>query len=280
VPPRRNIGGGGVPCSLPHLPENHYAAPIGTVPVVAAEHANLVALGVNASANIARAVAEEREHQNRSRADLLTAIGEQHEAANADLRGLLSDARAALQDREKVIGDLIRERHADVAKVGEVNERAVRAENRDLRIQADDLANSRKAALEELSIRLDHHALGQGMELTARLLPGLVMAVRGGPSTAAEVAADLQNDPPPLCFAIVQLAWRIRDPDLIYILAQTLNLLQGHPSFQALGLQLSREAPEAFAQVASAMIETLAAGARVYGAAPTPNPNPNPNPPA
>jgi hypothetical protein len=260
---------------LPHLPAGYYAALIGTVPIPQRQYEQLLELANNSTAHIERAVQTERTQQLQARSDITTALVEQHRLANEGLTNQLVDARDELRDREQRIRALLSERHDDVGKLAQLNERAVSAENRDLEIQAKDNHDKRQAELDALKLRLDSELMGKGLEHLSSTVPKLLVAYRAtsgdaSPTKPANDSAIANTDPPPLCFAVAQLAWRIRDPDLVAALGATLSVLSAHPSLQALGVALANEAPEAFAQVAAILAKMSAS---------TPSPA-GPTPPA
>jgi hypothetical protein len=80
---------------------------------------------------------------------------------------------------------------------------------------------------------------------------------KGSPGPGGPVDTTIaDDDPPPLCLAICQLAWRVRDPDLVAALATTLLVLSQQPALQGLGAALMNEAPDAFSVLVTLLAQT------------------------
>jgi hypothetical protein len=249
------------------------------VPVDENVQARLLDIATNATTKIREAVAAERVVQLQARADVITAITEQHRSTTASLEGQLADARAEVKDREDRIRVLLGERHDDVGKLGTLHERAVTAEHRDAQIAAKSQEDERRVQLEAIKAKLNNDLMRDGLKFfgdkTTQILPLVLPAaatngaakgskvvdtIIGEPGAAA--APSLQEEPPPLCFAIAQLMWRVRDPDLVGLLAIALSQVALLPGLQGLGAKLSQEAPDAFAVVA-ALVRAEAAKASI-----------------
>ncbi len=255
-------------CPLAHLPEGHYAAVIGTIPVPGDQYARLLDLATNAQTAVEKAVTAERAQQLQARADVLTLIAEEHKQNQGAVKAQLEDARGEINDREQRIRVLLDERHADLAKLEASGERAVKAEARDQSIQAADNANLRQAQLKAQEQQIDGQLKLAGLNHLVATVPPLLAAFHssatsGGtngahaPAHVVDTTID-EADPPPLCMAIVQLAWHIRDPDLVALLATSLRLLGQLPGLQPLGAALMREAPGPFAALAAMLAQPAA----------------------
>jgi len=250
-------------CPYTHLEPGFYPAPNGTIAVPAADHAQLVRFATNTAAEIAAAVAKERQAQLEARADITTALVETHGAQVAaqkdqvdQVKGLLADARDELRDREGRLRVLFTERQDDLGKREALSERVHVAEARDARIALDDVRDLRSKQLAVHVASINGDLWGKGLELGFRqlgpLVPLLGAAMLGkanGTTNGADVDGSLHSNPSELCFALCQLLWRLRDPHLVACLGQALLALGTHPALQDLGTAIRDAAPDAFQAV-------------------------------
>lgn len=244
------------PCPYVHLEPGYYPAVNGTIAVPAGDHAQLVRLATNASGAIAEAVNQERQSQLQARADALTLQAEVHNVAIGSLQEQLQDARKEINDRGETIRTLIKERHDDVRTMGESQTRAIVAENKDKRLDAETKETELRLQLDALGRQLDHQLYREGFAFFGRLLgpvvPMLVAransAKPSGPTVETTIE-DLHADPPPLCAALCQFLWKVRDPQVVAALGMALQRLAMFEQLQGLGAALQEANPEGFAAV-------------------------------
>ena len=265
--------GKGAACPYPHLPEGHYAAAIGTIPVDAQQWERTASLALNSQAAIDKAVKDERTAQTEARADLTQAITDQHQTTVEHLNAALKDARDELRDREGRLRSLLTALEADIAKIMAAEHKAAIAEHRDKGLEVENDKHERSTQLGALQTRLNAeltlHGINEASRLIGPALP-LLAAKAGGNAPPPSQKDLLESDPPPVAMAIVHFFWRQRDMDILVRLSRVVLGMAALPQLQELGAAMRQQAPTEFAALSAALVQ----------AAQPQQPQPNGNAPA